>query len=271
MTGVSEDVGVTEQKSHYDFVKIIGETHKTTKSYREKRWNEYYDLSYKRVVAQMLAGTSGTVLDVGTSYGHWFPFLKKCGYSRILGVEIDAKRAEQARSAGYDEVFNTDAATLPLPDGSCDVAVSNDVFVHILRLADKASVMREVERVLRPGGIFVVNHTMSRAYGYEGYHVEGHCSFLDLDGWIQLIKRNTNLKIVDLKPSYYNWRNIAPPLGVRWLRRFIDLPLVDRVLAGWDRQNNWRYPMDDADTVYVRLRKPLDGKSVTRDSMAQNG
>jgi SAM-dependent methyltransferase len=271
VSDASEEVAVAEQKSHYDFVKIIGETHKTTKSHREKRWNEYYDLSYQRIVAQMLAGTSGTVLDVGTSYGHWFPFLKTRGYSRILGVEIDANRAEQARRAGYDDVFNTDAATLPLPDNSCDAAVSNDVFVHILKLMDKVSVVREVERILRPGGIFVVNHTMSRAYGYDGYHVEGHCSFLDLDGWIKLIKRNTGFEIVDLKPSYYNWRNISPPLRVRLLRRLIDLPLVDRIVARWDRQNNWRYPIDEADTVYVRLRKPADPKLTMRDGAAQNG
>jgi hypothetical protein len=112
---------------------------------------------------------------------------------------------------------------------------------------------------------------MSRAYGYEGYHVEGHCSFLDLDDWIQLAARNTGLEIVDLKPSYYNWRNILPPLKVRFLRRLIDLPLTDRILARWDRQNNWRYPIEQADTVYIRLRKPVDRRLVMQDSIAQNG
>ena len=248
---------MAEQKTHRDYTDVIGETHKTAKNYREARWNKYYAVSYELIVAKMLEGISGTVLDVGTSYGHWFPFFKARGFSRILGVEVDATRAEQARRAGYSEIFNTDAANLPLADGVCDGAVSNDVFVHILRLEDKAAVLREVERVLRPGGIFVVNHTMSRAFRYKGYHVDAYCSFLELDGWLRLIAESTKFEIVDLKPAYFNWRNMSPPFYTRMLRRLIILPRVHQLLAWSDRRNAWRYPLDDADTVYVKLRKPV--------------
>ena len=244
-----------EQKSHHDYVHAIGETHKTAKNHRERRWNDYYSASYELVVDRMLTGTSGTILDVGTSYGHWLPFFKHHGYSRIVGAEIDPARAEQARRAGYDEVFNTDAASLPVADDSYDVAVSNDVFVHILRREDKTAVLREVERVLKPGGIFVVNHTMSRAYGYRRDHIEQYCSFLEFDSWIALIKYGSSFEILDFKPTYYNWRCRRPPFFVRLMRRLIDLPLVDQMLARWDRNNSWRYPIDEADTVYVRLRK----------------
>lgn len=252
---------MTNQKTHHDFVGVIGETHKTGRNYQERRWNDYYAISYERIVAQMLEGTSGRVLDVGTSYGHWLSFLKAQGFSEILGVEIDPGRAEEARRAGYSTVFNSDASVLPIAEGSCDAAVSNDVFVHILRLEDKAAVLREVERVLRPGGIFVVNHAMSRPYGHTGYHVDQYCSFLDLDDWIRLIVESTDFEILDLKPTYYNWRKTLPPLGVRVLRRLVALPGMDRVLAWSDKHAGWRYPLDDADTVYVRLRKRMSSRT----------
>jgi SAM-dependent methyltransferase len=248
---------MTNQKTHHDFVDLIGETHKTGRHYLERRWNNYYATSYQRVVAQMLEGVSGTVLDVGTSYGHWLPFLKAQGFAEILGVEIDPGRAEHARRAGYSTVFNSDASVLPIADGICDAAVSNDVFVHILRMEDKKAVLREVERVLRPGGIFIVNHAMSRPFGYAGYHVEKYCSFLSLDDWIRLIVESTDFEIVDLKPTYYNWRSRSPTFCVRMLRRLVAVPGICQVLAWWDRRASWRYPLEESDTVYVCLRKRM--------------
>jgi len=244
------------QLSHHDYVEVIGETHKTGRSRTERCWNRYYAHVYERIVSGMLPSSRGTVLDVGTSYGHWLPFLRRAGFKTILGVEIDSGRATRARERGYDDVFNCDAAAVPLADRSCDVAVSNDVFVHILRLEDKIAVLREVERVLRPGGVFIVNHTMSRPYGFRGYHVDSYCSFLDLDGLLRLVVDNTGFEILDIKPTYYNWRHQKAPLSIRILRRLISLPGIARVLAWLDQRIASRHAIDDADTVYLLLGKP---------------
>ena len=94
------------------------------------------------------------MLDIGTSHGNWLPLLRQFGFSTVLGVEVDAGRAEEARQAGYDDVYNCDARSVPRPAESIDVAVSNDVFVHILRGEDKAAVVPETERLLsgrKPG------------------------------------------------------------------------------------------------------------------------
>ena len=143
-------------KTHHDNISRIGGTAATARGFIERRWNRYYFQVLKRTVRNMLAGEIGanaTVLDIGTSHGNWLPLLRQFGFSTVLGVEVDAGRAEEARQAGYDDVYNCDARSVPRPAESIDVAVSNDVFVHILRGEDKAAVVRETERLLRPGGV----------------------------------------------------------------------------------------------------------------------
>jgi len=56
-------------------------------------------------------------------------------------------------------VLNEDAAALPLADWSVDVVLSNYCFHH-LRDAEKRTALREVRRVLRPGGRFVFGDMM---------------------------------------------------------------------------------------------------------------
>src|SRR5512137_1190988 len=113
------------EKSHNDYIEIIGSTAATGKFRTEICWNRYYSMSYIRAVNNMLSGveTQGkTVLDVGTSHGNWFNFLKSKGFNEIYGVEIDKGRAQQAQACGYTKVYNCDAAAIPHPSESVDVA-----------------------------------------------------------------------------------------------------------------------------------------------------
>lgn len=75
---------------------------------------------------------------------------------RAIGVDLTPGMQEVAREAareaglgGRVEILAGDFAALPLPDASVDLVLSNGV----LNLApDKLQVLREVRRVLRPGG-----------------------------------------------------------------------------------------------------------------------
>ena len=141
------------KKTHHDHLDRIGNTAATAVGYLEKRWNKYYLRTEQKTVSNLLKdeiNPESTVLDVGTSHGNWLPFLRQSGFATILGVELDNKRAEQARQAGYDEVYNCDARSIPRAMNSIDAAVSNDVFVHILQMEDKIAVLHEIERLLRP-------------------------------------------------------------------------------------------------------------------------
>jgi len=243
------------EKTHHDYLSVIGGTHATAGDYKNKRWSQYYHSTYTHIVDRMIGDRSGTVLDVGTSHGHWLPFLKQKGFSVLLGVELDPERAKLAKQSGYHEVYACDAAQIPHPSETIDVAISNDVFVHILRIEDKIAVLREVERLLKPGGIFILNHPMSKAFNFKGYHVHEYCSFLSLHELVTLVLNNTDFLISDMKPTYYHFRDSRPGFLARWARHFIEVPLAVKLLFYLDYLNARNLPLEDSDVVYVKLIK----------------
>jgi arsenite methyltransferase len=104
-------------------------------------------------VAELRPGE--TVLDLGSGAGlDLLMSARRVGSTgRVIGLDMTPEMVELARqnAAGADnvEVHLGRIEQIPLPDASVDVVISNCV----LNLsADKPAVLREVARVLRPGG-----------------------------------------------------------------------------------------------------------------------
>jgi arsenite methyltransferase len=104
-------------------------------------------------VAELRPGE--TVLDLGSGAGlDLLLSARRVGSTgRVIGLDMTPEMVELARqnAAGADnvEVHLGRIEQIPLPDASVDVVISNCV----LNLsADKPAVLREVARVLRPGG-----------------------------------------------------------------------------------------------------------------------
>lgn len=248
---------MTNEQSHKDFLPVIGNTAATTDNWRDKQYNKYYFMTFKSVVKNMLRNTPrDSVLDLGTSHGNWYDFLRGSGFRKIYGVELDPIRAGLAEKCGYDKIYNCDASNIPHEAASIDVAVSNDVFVHIIRMEDKVNVLKEVERLLKPGGVFIFNHTICSAHGYhDEYFVNGYVSFLSLHELLSLILRNSNLKIIDIKPTYFIKRE-SPPSFISKLRgRLIDFPMAYFAFFVFDFINVRMRGLEESDTVYIKLVK----------------
>jgi ubiquinone/menaquinone biosynthesis C-methylase UbiE len=107
-----------------------------------------------------------TVLDLGSGAGiDCFLASRQVGPSgRVIGVDMTPEMIERARAnqraGGYDNVeFRLgEIEALPVADSSVDVVISNCV----LNLStDKARVLADVHRVLRPGGRVVVSDMVS--------------------------------------------------------------------------------------------------------------
>ena len=104
----------------------------------------------------LLAGLEGDVLEVGAGTGANLPHYRHA--TRVVAVEPDPSMAKRigpkaAHASVPVEVVDAGVERLPLPDGSFDAAVSTFVLCSV---AEPATALAEVRRVLRPGGTLVV-------------------------------------------------------------------------------------------------------------------
>lgn len=88
-----------------------------------------------------------TVLDLACGSA---PMQSRLRAYRYLGLDASPGELERARAAGR-RVAQADASRLPLADGSLDAVVMS----MALMLVPLQEALREIARVLRPGGIFV--------------------------------------------------------------------------------------------------------------------
>ena len=96
------------------------------------------------------------VLDLGCGGGHNGALLKRAGAREVVGVELDAGAAAQARKR-LDAVVQGDLAHLDLVqlgDAPFDAILASDVLEH---LAQPEEVLARALTRLRPGGAVVVS------------------------------------------------------------------------------------------------------------------
>lgn len=102
------------------------------------------------VVSELLGPGSGRCLDVGCGTGLYLDAIASTGRVPI-GLELSADQLRVARRRAT-RLVQGDAARLPFADGSFDAVVTIWTSTDV---DDFATVMREVARVLSPGGTFV--------------------------------------------------------------------------------------------------------------------
>jgi len=249
------------QMNKYGTGGIIGGTFWTAAGRRDKAFNAYYSGVYNEIVNRMLEDANrDSALDVGTSHGVWYSRLKKLGFNSVFGVEVDAHRAEEARNQGYDEIFNTDAANIPAQDNQFDCAISTDVFLHVLDIEHKAAIISEVLRVLKPGGVFVFNDTLSQAYGRSESSIDPdvpYCFSISLHDFLKMITDIPNVSVDSVQPSVFGWRTARPGIIHRALRKFYWIPLFPKWLRLMDRISPSAASggMENTDAMFVKLRK----------------
>jgi ubiquinone/menaquinone biosynthesis C-methylase UbiE len=99
-------------------------------------------------------GEPGAILDVGCGSGRLLRAAhRRWPKARLFGVDPSSGMVEAGRRLTPAEMHLAGAESIPLADASIDVAFSTIAFHH---WADPGQGLREVARVLRPGGHFVL-------------------------------------------------------------------------------------------------------------------
>lgn len=110
-------------------------------------------------------GIHGFVLEDGCGVGMYVRHLAPYA-NQVFGLEFDFERAQEAQQYS-DRILCGAGEQLPYPDRTFDVVLSNEVIEHV---RDDRLVVREMVRVLRPGGRIVL-FCPNRDYPFETHGV----------------------------------------------------------------------------------------------------
>ena len=93
------------------------------------------------------------VLDIGAGPCH---FINQVRAASRIAVDINGESLERHAAAGVRKVVASGAGLGAIEDTSIDVAFASNVYEHFPSREDVARSLREVHRVLRPGGGFLI-------------------------------------------------------------------------------------------------------------------
>jgi len=145
-------------RSKAGFTITSGKTHAEAFQWvAENRVKQTYPLTALRMLGECGGMRDGLCIDLGCGPGHLSVELARRSRFRIIGLDIDPDMKplfeDNARKAGLQERLSFvqgDAQDLPFPDDHADLIVSRGVLPFI---PDLGKCLREVARVLKPGGV----------------------------------------------------------------------------------------------------------------------
>jgi ubiquinone/menaquinone biosynthesis C-methylase UbiE len=121
--------------------------------------------AYAAAVAELGLRAGDRVLDAGCGTGRALPLLRAAvGPSGVVvGADLTPAMLEAAVRAGRDRdgrLLLADVAALPLRSRSLDAVFGAGLISHLPRPAEN---LRELARVVRPGGVLALFHPIGRA------------------------------------------------------------------------------------------------------------
>ncbi len=186
----------------------------------------------------------GAVLvDLACGGGLMGPHAARLGY-RHVGVDLQLPGLVLARSHGVLPV-RASVLEVPLADGCADVVVAGEILEHV---EDEAAVLGEAARLLRPGGVLVLDslaatwladviavRLLERVPSGPPRGIHDPALFVDRRRLLESADRvGLDLRLVGLRPSMRDL--LARRRGRRTVVRLKPLPTTAVLFAGYGRK-----------------------------------
>jgi SAM-dependent methyltransferase len=111
-------------------------------------------LIFQTLEAELPEWRDKAILDAGCGTG---AILQRLGSpQKNVGIDLAAEAISFCRERGLNNVRQGDICALPFADASFDAVISSSVLYHGW-VTDVATAVREMHRVLRPGGLLLIN------------------------------------------------------------------------------------------------------------------
>jgi len=159
IVGFKEEIGKTADLSPEAFLTWFDDASGPEESFVRGAWD--FSVHVAQPLAPYLrAPEEKTILEIGHGAGRILASAAR-HFREAVGIDVhhrnDIVRRELAtRGITNVRLLETDGRRVPLSDGTVDVAYTFIVFQHIERIAIFESYLRELYRVMRPGGVAMV-------------------------------------------------------------------------------------------------------------------
>jgi SAM-dependent methyltransferase len=164
-----------------------------------------------RCFASSTDGARRRVLDVGCGTGTMIQHLSR--YGRAEGVDADADAVRFCRERGVERVRQIDGLRLPFEEGTFQLVTALDVLEH---LDDDLAMLREMRRVLEPGGVALVSVPAYRLLWGPQDEISAHKRRYRAR---ELRERLIGAGFEVQRLSYFNTLLFPPIAAIRVLRR----------------------------------------------------
>lgn len=204
----------------------IGRIDETAVRDAYRRWAPVYDNTFGRVAragrrhaVEAINDSHGRVLEVGVGTGLSLP--EYGSHLEIVGIDLSPEMLEKARErvssndlSNVTGLHEMDAADLRFPDQSFDTVVAMYVMTVV---PEPERVMRELSRIVKPGGqVLLVNHFSQRG-GMRGWVERRMAPFAEIIGWRPVFDVSRVTVCDELELSE---RKSLRPLGLFTMLRF---------------------------------------------------
>lgn len=170
----------------------------------------------------------GKVLENGCGVGMYIEHLLPYG-GTVIGLEYDFERAAEARKNSL-HILNAAGESIPLPTSTFDLILSHEVIEHV---QDDRAAIREMIRVLRPGGRAVI-FCPNRGYPFEthGIYWRGKYHFGNklFVNYLPRLWRNKLAPHVRVYTAH-DLEKLFDGLPVRFIERTVIFGAYDNIIA----------------------------------------